>query len=70
MIMERAGKPFGKNRRDELQAVSGRQLLFFWGVGRGGKQELGWHQTTEGLMVLLRDVVVLVIMVLQIAHLC
>lgn len=36
----------------------------------GGKQELGWHQTTEGLMVLLRDVVVLVIMVLQIAHLC
>lgn len=65
MIMERAGKPFGKNRIDELQNVSGRQLLFW-----GGKQELGWHQTTEGLMVLLRDVVVLVIMVLQIAHLC
>lgn len=70
MIMERAGKPCGKNRIDELQTVSGRQLLFFFFLQGRDKQELGWHQTTEGLMVLLRDVVVLVIMVLQIAHLC
>lgn len=39
--------------------------------GGGDKHELGRHQTTEGLMVLIRDVVVaLVIMVLQIAHVC
>lgn len=66
MIMERVGKPFGKHSIDELQAVSGRQLVFF---GGRDKQELGWRQTTEGLMVLFRDVVVLVIMVLQIARL-
>lgn len=39
--------------------------------GGRDKQELGWYQTTEGLMVLIRDVVwVLVVMVLQIAHVC
>lgn len=30
MIIERVGKPFGKHSVDELQAVSGRQLVF-WG---------------------------------------
>ncbi len=40
-------------------------------MGGRDKQELGWHQRTEGLMALIRDVVVvLVIMVQQIAHVC
>lgn len=41
-----------------------------WGVGGNViNTELGWHQRTEGLMVLSGDVVVLVIMAPQIGRL-
>lgn len=40
-----------------------------WGGGNVINTELGWHQRTEGLMVLSGDVVVLVIMAPQIGRL-
>lgn len=69
--------------RGKFQSVSEANGVLFrgggWLQGRGGcrlgeggnviNTELGWHQRTEGLMVLSGDVVVLVIMAPQIGRL-